>query len=148
MPERRWGRAPWMMGALLLVMVLAAPVVNSTGRPPRTVFLVLPGTAEAPRLALEVEASGGGRYLVRLEVAGFRFTDLCLSHAEAVPVGHAHVHVNGKKVASAFQPVVEIGPLPPGRHVIGAVLRGQDHRAIVSDGGLVQGDTEIVVPAV
>jgi hypothetical protein len=80
-----------------------------------------------------------------LHASDFVFTELCVVEAEALPVGHAHVHVNGEKVASAYNPVVEIGPLAPGTHTIDVVLRGQDHRPIISRSSLVQDRIQITV---
>lgn len=134
-----------LLSLLLGSMVVTAPMVNSLGRPPGSVFLVLPEDAVVPEVALQVEALGGGRFLLHLDARAFTFTDLCVSQAEAAPVGHAHVHVDGKKVASAFMPVIEIGPLAPGDHVIDVVLRGQDHRPLVTKNGLVRAITEVSV---
>lgn len=146
---RRWPNAPgagsWAIALLLGALVAAAPVVNATGHPPRSAFLILPEATPPPRIDMDVEALGGGRYLLILHVSAFVFTALCVADADAVPVGHAHVHVNGVKVASAYAPIIEIGPLTPGTHDVDVVLRGQDHRAIVARGGLVQHRVRITV---
>ncbi len=138
---------PCIIAALLASLVVAAPIVNAKGRPPRAVFLILPDTMTPPEVTVRTQAVGNGRYLLTLDAAAFVFTDLCVADAEAVPVGHAHVHLNGQKVASAFTPVVEIGPLEPGTHAVDVVLRGQDHRPIIARDGLVQARIQIKVPA-
>ncbi|WP_299726435.1 hypothetical protein [uncultured Tateyamaria sp.] len=137
---------PCLIAALLVTLVIAAPIVNAKGRPPRAVFLILPETQTPPRVDVQASALGGGRYLIKLQASDFMFTDLCVADAEAIPVGHAHVHVNGEKVASAYTPIVEIELSEPGTHVIDVVLRGQDHRPIIARDGLVQGQLHITVP--
>lgn len=138
--------APCIIALLLGTLVIAAPIVNAKGRPPRAVFLILPDTIAPPTVDLQADAIGGGRYRLYLNTRAFVFTDLCVPEADAVPIGHAHVHVNGTKVASAYVPVIEIGPLAPGTHLIDVVLRGQDHRPIIGRDGLAQGGVRITVP--
>jgi len=137
---------PAIIALLLSVLVIAAPIVNAKGRPPRAVFLILPETVTPPALTVEASALGQGRYLLTLHAAHFAFTDICLTDADAIQLGHAHVHVNGQKVASAFTPVLAIGPLPPGTHAIDVVLRGQDHRPLIAAGALIQHRLQITVP--
>ena len=135
-----------MIAILLATLVVVGPIVNTKGRPPRAVFLVLPQSATPPEVRIETRTIGDGRYLLMLHTSDFVFTELCVVDAEALPIGHAHVHVNGVKVASAFTPMIEIGPLEPGAHSIDVVLRGQDHRPIIAENGLVQDRIRIEVP--
>lgn len=143
----RLNLGPCIIALLLGSLVIAAPIVNAKGRPPRTVFLILPDAVVPPTVDVRADAMGGGRYRLYLDTAHFAFTEICVPDAEAAPIGHAHVHVNGSKVASAYFPVVDIGPLDPGTHSINVVLRGQDHRALISRDGLVQGRVTLTVPA-
>lgn len=145
MPKLNLG--PCIIALLLATLVIAAPIVNAKGRPPRAVFLILPETVTPPEVSIEAEALGKGRYLLTLHASAFVFTDLCVTDADAIPVGHAHVHVNGEKVASAYAPIIEIGPLSPGQHKIDVVLRGQDHRPIFAQDALVQSRIQINVPS-
>lgn len=143
----RLNPGPCLIALLLAVLVIAAPIVNAKGRPPRAVFLILPDTAPPPQVDVQVQANGDGRFLLTLDTTGFIFTDICVTDANAVPVGHAHIHLDGVKVAAAYAPIVEIGPVSPGTHKINVVLRGQDHRPIVARHGLVQASVQVTVPA-
>lgn len=135
-----------LVALLLGVIVAFAPLMNAKGKPPRSVFHVLPNEVSQPEIALQAKALGGGRFRLFLDATAFTFTELCVAHANAAAIGHAHVHVDGQKVASAYLPVIEIGPLPPGDHVIDVVLRGQDHRPLVAQQGLVRAVTDVSVP--
>lgn len=134
-----------LISLLLATLAAAAPLVNSKGAPPRSVFLRLPSDTLQPALDLDLRPQEDGRFLLRIVTRNFTFTDICVSDADAVPVGHAHVIVDGVKVASAYDPVVVIGPLAPGAHEITVVLRGQDHRALLGEDGLVKADVTIEV---
>ena len=138
---------PVFLALLLGATAITAPELNQKGGPPRSVFLILPEGSASPTVSIESEELGNGRYRLRLNTTDFRFTAICSPKAEPVPIGHAHIHVDGKKVTSAFVPIVEIGPLPPGDHLITAVMRGKDHRAIVGRNGLAQGSVAVTVPA-
>ncbi len=140
------GPGPCAIALLLATLVIAGPIVNSKGSPPHSVFLNLPQSATPPEVHIQTTALGGGRYLLMLHASAFVFTEVCVTDAEALPIGHAHVHVNGEKVASAYTPVVEIGPLETGVHTIDIVLRGQDHRPIIARNGLVKSSVQITVP--
>lgn len=139
--------APSLLAALLLSLGLTAPVLNAMERLPASVFLTIPDGAPVPTIAVTTEPLTGGRYRLHLEARHFVFTDVCLNHATSSLEGHAHVHVNGQKVASAFTPWVELGPLPPGVHQIDVVLRGQDHRPLASQEGLIRAEVTITVKA-
>jgi hypothetical protein len=139
--------APVLLAALLMSLVLTAPVLNAMERLPARVFLTIPEGAPVPTIAVTAEPLKGGRYRLYLEARHFVFTDVCLNHATSSLEGHAHVHVNGQKVASAFTPWVELGPLPPGVHQIDVVLRGQDHRPLASQKGLIRAEVTINVDA-
>ena len=135
--------AGFAVAGLLATLAAAAPAVNAKGGPPRSVFLTLPAEIREPEVALSVTPRPDGRWRIRIDTEGFTFSNLCLSEAEAIPVGHAHVIVDGVKVASAYDPIVEVGPFPAGLHDLTVVLRGQDHRALLGRHGLIK--TEAVL---
>lgn len=134
------------VAALLATLAAGVPSINLAADPPRAVFLKLPGHVPQPTVSMQAHQASSGRWLLEIHASKFRFTDLCVTDAAAIPVGHAHVIRDGVKVASAYQPVVDLGVLAPGSHRITVVLRGQDHRALVGREGLISAVTEIVVP--
>ncbi len=138
--------AVFALAVALCVLVCTAVQHNEKGIPPRTAFQVLSQDL-VPKVQLAAVPLGGGRFRIAIETEAFQFTDICLAHAVAAPIGHAHLQVNGVKVASVYQPVAEVGPLPPGEHVIDVVLRGQDHRALVSKAGLLKAEVAVIVVA-
>ncbi|MEM9798603.1 MAG: hypothetical protein AAF919_19105 [Pseudomonadota bacterium] len=140
-----WGPVLALSG-LLAGLAVAAPAVNAGDPAPRAVFLQLPDHLPEPSVTVRADPISGGRWRLTLTARDFGFTAICLSTAEPVPMGHAHIIHDGVKVAAAYGPIVDIGPLPPGRHVVEAVLRGQDHRALLGRDGLIKGQVVIVVP--
>jgi hypothetical protein len=131
-----------------LVAVLAAlggvaSLINAGSGPPRTLFARLPAEGSAPGVKLDAEMNADGHWILEIETSGFRFTHLCTLAAEPVPIGHAHVYAGDRKLASAYLPVVDLGPLPPGSHEIRVVLRSQDHRVLVGPDGPTEARTVI-----
>ena len=131
---------------LFALLTVLTPIVNADAGPPRSVFLKLPSDTPPPDLDLAAQIMPSGALRLDVLAKDFRFTDVCVSRAEGAPVGHAHISVNGIKVASAYQPRVYLEALPPGSHRIRAVLRGQDHRALVGADGLISAELWVVVP--
>ncbi|WP_156943891.1 hypothetical protein [Roseivivax isoporae] len=147
LPPLRRLAAMALATSLFAGIALAGPVINGHAGPPRTVFLALPPDRPAPDVALRVTPLPGGGWRVALDTTGFVFTDVCVQTAEARPMGHAHLIVDGVKVASAYAPTVDLAPLPPGVHRIEAILRGQDHRALLGPMGLIKATAFLTVPA-
>ena len=131
---------------LLGSLAVGAPSFNTHHTAPRSVFLTLPADLPDPEIAMAVSQDDTGRWSLRLDVSSFQFTALCVTDAEAVPVGHAHIIHDGVKIASAYHPIVDLGHLPSGRHRIAVVLRGQDHRALLGQSGLLRQEIVVTVP--
>lgn len=134
-----------MMAGLLGSLAIGAPVYNAQHTAPRSVFLSLPAEIAEPSVTLSAERRASGRWVLRIDAVGFQFTQICLTEADPIPVGHAHIIVDGVKVASAYHPIIELGALPPGRHRVRAILRGQDHRALLGERGLIGAEVIIDV---
>jgi hypothetical protein len=131
---------------LLSSLSVAAPVYNALDLAPRSVFLHLPTDQPEPTVKLRAEPLPNGGWLIRLEAQHFQFTEICVVDAPAQPLGHAHLLLDGVKIASAYQPMIRIDALPPGQHTLRAVLRGQDHRALLGQHGLIEDDLTLEVP--
>jgi hypothetical protein len=135
------------IGAILGALTLCVPIVNASSPLPRALFLPLPADMPEPRVSLGARPDPDGRWTLDISASDFEFTTLCVANARAVPRGHAHVIKNGAKLASAFAPEFDLGLLPAGRHEIRVVLRGQDHRALVGHGGLIEASLTLDIPA-
>ncbi|MEP2028775.1 MAG: hypothetical protein ABJI96_08725 [Paracoccaceae bacterium] len=126
-----------LIAGLLEALAAGAASFNTGNTAPRSVFLKLPADIPQPSLALSILQDASGNWVLHIDTKAFQFTDICISASEAVPVGHAHVILDGVKIGSAFSPIMHIGVLPPGQHRVSVVLRGQDHRALIGQNGLI-----------
>lgn len=141
---RHWHAGILLVG--LIALALAASQVNAAGGPPQSVFVAWPEDRPAPQLQVTPGQYADGSWYVELAAEGFVFSDLCQSVDGPQTIGHAHVYQGERKVAAAYQPRVSLGHLVPGRHAYRAVLRAQDHRALVGPEGLIATTVVIEVP--
>ncbi|MGI9420558.1 MAG: hypothetical protein ACR2RA_22270 [Geminicoccaceae bacterium] len=131
--------------AMLLAMAVLVPRLNANAGPPASVFVHLDPGRPDPRIEAQAFKAGGGEWLLRLDVAGFSFSDICTTVDEAEPIGHAHIYAGDQKIAAAYEPIVSLGKLAPGEHKLRIMLRAQDHRALVGASGLIEREIRVVV---
>ena len=136
-----------IIAGLLGSLAVGATVHNGQNIAPRAVFLALPETQPEPTVKLSVYQDHARNWLLQIDTTDFQFTELCVANAAATAIGHAHVVLNGQKVASAFHPIVNLGKLPAGQHRIGISLRGQDHRVLLGQNGIIGEKMDINVTA-
>ncbi|MEL6997133.1 MAG: hypothetical protein AAFP68_02640 [Pseudomonadota bacterium] len=132
--------------AVLFVTALMASQVNSKSGPPRSVFVAWPSEPSAPELVLTPGQYSAGTWFVDLRAEGFAFSELCQAVSGPQTIGHAHIYKGDTKVAAAYVPRAELGALSPGQHRFRAVLRAQDHRALIGPDGLITAQIVIHVP--
>ena len=130
---------------LLLAMLVIIPRLNAEAGPPGTVFVQLDPGRPDPRIEAAVTSLENGEQLLRLDVDGFTFSDICAVVETDEPIGHAHVYAGNRKIASAYEPIVSLGRLPKGKHTLRIILRAQDHRALVGSDGLIERHIRVVV---
>lgn len=109
-------------------------------------FYRVPASVPAPSLRLEMDEWGGARIL-RLHTENFRFASYCKVPEAGKPLlGHAHLYVDGRKVASLYEPVAFLPELSAGEHRLTVSLNLlPDHRTLMVEGVPVSKDMDIRV---
>ena len=146
---RRLFKMHWhglVMMVALAGLAVAAPQVNAAGGPPSKVFVSWPKDRPAPELRLTVGQFTDGSWYLEMQAEGFVFSDLCQTVDGPQTIGHAHVYTGEQKLTTAFVPRVPLGHLVAGRHSYRAMLRAQDHRALVGPDGLIASEIVFTVP--
>ena len=141
----------WHAFVLILVLCSTAAVasqVNSQSGPPSSVFVAWPETSNAPVLELIPHQRRDGSWYLDLHAPGFAFSEICQRVTGPQAIGHAHLYSGDRKIAAAYIPRVELGHLRPGKHRFRAVLRAQDHRALIGPDGLIDAEVTIAMPDV
>ena len=88
----------------------------------------------APEIAMTVTKDAMAGWNLTLETANFVFAPASVNSANIANTGHAHLYVNGVKMARLYAPVFHIPDLPPGQHEITVSLSSNDHSFYVTNG--------------
>ena len=97
----------------------------------------------APTLAIDLAPDAASGWNLHVKTTGFRFAPEHASGAAVAGEGHAHVYVNGDKIARLYGPWLHIGSLPPGKATVRVTLNANDHRALAVDGRPVAAETVV-----
>ena len=83
---------------------------------------------------------------LHVKVEGFTFTPEYVGAEPRMSEGHAHLYVDGVKVARVYGTDFHLGDLGPGTHRITLALAANDHRSFTHDGEEIE--ATVIVEAV
>ena len=92
----------------------------------------------APRLDIEVLADPVSGYTVLLEVQNFNLAPEKIDQEHQEGEGHAHIYVDGEKIARFASLSYHLGALSLGKHEVSVTLNGNDHRPLAIDDRLIE----------
>lgn len=87
----------------------------------------------APEVTLHLWPDGPGAVNIRLDAPGFTFTPEAVNGENAPNGGHAHLYVNGEKVARMYGPYAQVTGVAPGTE-IRVTLNANDHSEWAAEG--------------
>lgn len=100
---------------------------------------------DVPTLAIEVTRDPMSGYNLHVKVDGFAFAPAAASTSHINGQGHAHVYVNGVKLARLYSPWMHLDVLPAGNVEIAVTLNTNDHRPLATSGAPITAKTTIVI---
>lgn len=86
--------------------------------------------ANAPTVGVTLHKDPDGSWNLQIHTTNFRFAPENVSKDHVVGEGHAHIYVNGKKVARHYSDWYHLGKLPVGMNKIAVTLNANDHRQL------------------
>jgi len=92
--------------------------------------LSLPEGATAPTLDIALTADPASGWNLHIKTTNFRFSPERASLEHVAGEGHAHVYVNGVKIARHYGPWIHIATLPKGENTVMVSLNSNDHRTL------------------
>lgn len=103
--------------------------------------------AEGPAPELSITLHPDGRQSRNLEIIARNFTfDPEAVNGEHIPGhGHAHVYVNGVKIARAYAPWFHLSALPVGEHEVRVTLNANDHTQLAVEGEPIEVTETLVI---
>ena len=90
--------------------------------------------ATAPRVQLELTPLVYGGYNLRVQTENFRFTPQNIDTAPVAGEGHAHLYLDGVKIARLYGEWFFIEALPADAATLSVTLYANDHSAFAADG--------------
>lgn len=93
----------------------------------------VPAAPDAPALAIALTPDPVAGWNLRLRTEGFRFAPARAGAAHVPGEGHAHVYVDGTKIARLYGPWMHIPALPDGA-TVEVTLNANDHRPLAVAG--------------
>lgn len=110
-----------------------------------TAFEVPAGTT-APTVGISVDRDAMTGWNVALSIENFTFAPERASGAHVMGEGHAHLYVDGVKIARLYGPWYHIAELSPGMRTVEVKLSTNDHSIYAVNGEEVSASVTIAVP--
>lgn len=104
-----------------------------------------PDGAEAPSIAVELAPDPVGGWTLHVITERFTFAPEHANTAHVFGEGHAHLYVDGEKLARLYGPWFHIPTLPPGEHELTVTLNANDHRVYGQNGRPIQAVVTVTV---
>ena len=107
--------------------------------------LLAVGATEAPELDIFVTPDPMSGWNLKIETGNFRFAPEKASTSHVAGEGHAHIYINGEKVARHYGNWFHIASLPHGENTITVSLNANDHRQLAVGEKAIEASTVVTV---
>jgi hypothetical protein len=100
---------------------------------------------DAPEVTLLLTPDPMTGYNLQVRTRNFEFAPQDASLADVPGEGHAHVYVNGTKIARVYGEWMHIESLPEGEVTVEVTLNSNDHRPLAVAGHKISAQTRLIV---
>lgn len=95
---------------------------------------VVPAGDDAPTVGVIMHPDAMSGWNLEIVTTNFTFSPETVGQANEPGIGHAHVYINGRKLARIYSPWMHIDTLFAGETTVSVSLNGNDHRPLSIDG--------------
>lgn len=106
----------------------------------------VPAGPDAPSVKIEVTPDPASGFNVHIMTENFTFAPEHASQAHVPGEGHAHVYVDGEKVARHYGPWLHLPTLPQGGAQVTVTLNTNDHRMLAVAGAPLKAAVTVSTP--
>ena len=99
--------------------------------------------AAAPSLDLQVYALADGSFNIQLQTSKFTFTPQNIDMAPVIGEGHAHLYVDGVKIARLYSEWHHLPTLPPDAETLTVALYANNHQGFAVNGKLISASVRL-----
>ena len=100
---------------------------------------------DAPTVDLILHKDMMSGWNLEITTTNFRFSPENVNSDNVSGEGHAHVYINGEKLARIYSPWLHIGSLPAGTTTVSVSLNANDHSPLSVDGEKLTAETVVEV---
>ena len=101
-------------------------------------------SSPVPQVSIEVTLDSVGGWNIKVSTAHFRFAPEHVNQAHISGEGHAHLYVNGEKIARLYGHWFHLPKLDQGEHELRVTLNANDHAAYSVNGKLIEATTSVL----
>ncbi len=98
---------------------------------------------EAPTVALSVDEDAKSGWNIKVDTTKFAFTPQDVNGDNVIGEGHAHLYVDGKKVARLYSPYFHYDETFDGAKTFKVTLNANDHSEYMLDGEAIAATKEV-----
>lgn len=91
---------------------------------------VIPEGENAPTVDVVLHKDAVAGWNLEIVTTNFSFSPKTVNQPNELGKGHAHVYVNGEKLARIYAPWMHIGSLPAGEATVSVSLNANDHSSL------------------
>jgi hypothetical protein len=136
----------WTIAAVMIGMILAGSInapadlagTNAHEGATHVHAVVEVDPENTPTITIRAERDALSGWNIYLDVENFTFAPEMVNQPNVTNVGHAHLHLNGLKVARLYGTAFHLSDLPEGQHTITVTLNTNDHSDLALDGMLIE----------
>jgi hypothetical protein len=99
----------------------------------------------APVLTLTLHPDGAQSRNLHIGVENFTFDPEGVNGVAVPGRGHAHLYLNGVKIARAYGPWMQLDALPVGTHELRVTLNANDHTQLATGGVPIEATIAVVI---
>lgn len=99
-----------------------------------------------PGVSLTVKTDTTGGWNVKVDTTSFTFAPEKVNDEHRAGEGHAHLYVDGEKIARLYAPWFHMASLTPGEHTVSVELNSNNHQPLAVDGVVVSDEVVITQP--
>ena len=97
-------------------------------------MLILKSDEQSPSIEISARPDVVSGWNLNIKTSNFRFAPENASSAHVAGEGHAHIYINGVKIARVYGSWFHIDQLKTGMNTVTVTLNTNDHREIAVDG--------------
>lgn len=105
----------------------------------------IPAGPAAPTLDIRLVRDAAAGWNLHIVTTNFRFAPERVNAPHRAGEGHAHVYVDGRKIARVYGPWFHLGALPRGRVAVAVTLTANDHSGLAVAGRPLRAERTITV---